>query len=104
MMASGSKPRVSDIDVAIALKLHERVSPADLRLIEACWGPRDLDALVEEWRINERVIEPHQFAWLLHYGLLMTRIDAEERIWIESSQMARDLVRHCKRAAKARRE
>lgn len=77
------------LDGALLVKLDERLTPRDVRLLEACWKAQDFDLLDG--------LGAHQVVWLLHYGLISTRVDHHDVIWIETTQLGRDLVRVMKR-------
>jgi len=81
-----AKTREDDLDGALLLKLHERLAQNDIRLLEVCWKAQDIDL------VSQPPLRVHQVAWLMHYGLLRTRIDKIDRIWIETTPLGRDLV------------
>jgi hypothetical protein len=76
------------LDGALLVQLDERLTPRDVRLLEACWKPQDLDLLDG--------LGAHQVVWLLHFKLVSTRVDHHDVIWIETTQLGRDLVRAVK--------
>jgi hypothetical protein len=89
------KPRGGDdLDNAIAMQLHERLSRNDLGVLLVCWKPQDVETMA---------LSTHQLAWLVYYRLLSIRIDKAERMWIETTCLGRDLYRHVRsRACKQR--
>ena len=81
--------RAAELEGALLVKLHERVSPRDVRLMVACWETRvDLEHLDG--------LGPHQVLWLAHFKLIETHVDDDDVIWVETTQLGRDLVRYIK--------
>ncbi len=76
---------------ALARKLDERITAKDAEILTNCWEARDLDRLCYKL---------HDLVWLLHFKLLITRVDSQERIWIETTSLGRNLIRHLNRKKK----
>ena len=75
---------------ALLLKLDERRSPGDIRLLERCWSWKDVDGITPP-------VTAHQLAWFLHFRLLVTRIDRLDCVLVETTQLGRDLVRYIRK-------
>jgi len=75
----------SDMESALALKLDERMSPSDVRVLETCWGQRQIDSIDSP--------DAGQIVWLLHYKLLTTWVDTRDTVWLETTQLGRNLMR-----------
>ncbi len=94
------KPTRTDaVEDALAKELHERLSVRDVRLLQDCWSRQDVDVCITVGKLTV-----HQLVWLLHYKLLATRVDKADCVWIETTQLGRDLVRHMLRAKTAGKE
>lgn len=86
-----SNRRDTGLDVALLMQLHERVTPVEIRLLEICWTRIDMDEALAAGQFMT-----HHVVWLLHNKLMLTRVNKQDCIWIESSALGRDLVRYWK--------
>ena len=86
------KSAADALDDVLARKMDERLSPRDLELLERCWSRQDIETLPAS-------TGAHTLLWLVHYKLLGTFIDKLDRVWVETTQLGRNLVRHIRRMA-----
>jgi hypothetical protein len=85
-----AKSREDELTSALLLKLDERLTPADMRLLESCWAWCDIES-------EQPPVKLHQAMWLVHFKLLVTRVDKMDRVWVETTRLGRDLVRHVRK-------
>jgi hypothetical protein len=79
------------LELALARRLDERLTPRDLKLLEDCWMRQDVEL------VCGGKLTVHQSGWLVYHQLLAIWVDKLDRVWIETTQTGRDLVRHIKK-------
>lgn len=89
----------AEFDNALALRLPERLSHRDLRILELCWSAQPLGDIV---RLSGLTLD--DFAWLVHYKLLRTRNDTIDNMRAETTTLGRDVFRHMKQKTRTGRQ